>query len=53
MLLSKGYSIMIDQENFSNDLKEQIANNFKKLNNVYANVPTIYQYLQQIFLTQT
>ena len=30
---------------FSNDLREQIANNFKKLNNVYANAPTIDQYL--------
>ena len=37
---------------FSNDLREQITNNFKKLNNVYGNAPTIHQYLQ-IFLTQT
>ena len=37
---------------FSNDLREQIANNFKKLNNVSGNLPTIHQYLQ-FFLTRT
>ena len=42
---------MIDQDNIQQRPKR--TNCKQLLNNVYEDVPTIHQYLQQIFLTQT
>ena len=42
---TKNTPLWLTKRIFSNDQKEQIVNNFKKLDNVHSNATTIHQYL--------
>ena len=45
ILWTKNTPLWLTIRIFSNDQKEQIVNNFKKLDNVHSNATTIHQYL--------